>query len=326
MSDVAVTWAKAQDPVDAKGRLDRNAKDILKTMAPWADAEGEVWAAVAVLAMECACSERTVQRALKTLKACGLLIETGATKTYNGRVYPMYRMPVETGHASTVRRLKAEREAARQAAWGDTDVTPTGDFGVTPVSPQDVTDVTPRGDTGVTLIGKEITQGLKPSASVRASEVAGKLWAGKAPERVAPVHVERAWLDAVRRTGESDARLLSAVRAAVSRDPDFGRGKAMNLDRWLDEGRFMAWLPDDGAVAQGPAASGWMGPDTVRAAVEAAMGTAAVASYLAPATWDEGLGAIVAATRMAADRLREGAGRALKALGVTVMTRGAAHG
>jgi len=167
---------------------------------------------------------------------------------------------------------------------------------------------------------------LKPFAGVRVSEVAGKVWATKAPERVAPIHVERAWTDAVQRTGESDDRLLSAVRAAVSRDPDFGRGKAMNLDRWLDEGRFMAWLPDDGAVAQAPALSGWAGPETVRAAVEATMGAAAVASYLNRARWDAEGSAVIAATKMAADRLRDGAGRVLKTLGVTVTAKGAAHG
>lgn len=325
MSDVAVTWAKAQECVDAAGKKDRNAKQTLVHLASYVDALGVGWASVPVLAMEMDVSERSVQRGLRALEAMSLIKATGEKKNMEGRLYPYYQLPLETGHASTARRRKAERAAAR----GDR-VSPQG--GENPgspgdkVSPQDVASVTPRGDTGVTQIGKGITQGFKPSASVRASEAAGKAWATKAPERVAPPRVEASWLNAVERSRETDDRMLSAVRACVARDPDFGRGKAMNLDRWLDEDRFMAWLPDDGALAQAPIILGWAGPANVKAAVMDAMGEAGVASYLNHAGWDEGLCAVVAATKIGAQRLTDGAGSALKALGVRVMTKGAAHG
>lgn len=325
MSDVAVTWAKAQECVDAAGKKDRNAKQTLVHLASYVDALGVGWASVPVLAMEMDVSERSVQRGLRALEAMSLIKATGEKKNMEGRLYPYYQLPLETGHASTARRRKAERAAAR----GDR-VSPQG--GENPgspgdkVSPQDVASVTPRGDTGVTQIGKGITQGFKPSASVRASEAAGKAWATKAPERVSPKRVEASWLNAVERSRETDDRMLSAVRACVARDPDFGRGKAMNLDRWLDEDRFMAWLPDDGALAQAPIVLGWAGPANVKAAVMDAMGEAGVASYLNHAGWDEGLCAVVAATKIGAQRLTDGAGSALKALGVRVMTKGAAHG
>lgn len=325
MSDVAVTWAKAQECVDAAGKKDRNAKQTLVHLASYVDALGVGWASVPVLAMEMDVSERSVQRGLRALEAMSLIKATGEKKNMEGRLYPYYQLPLETGHASTARRRKAERAAAR----GDR-VSPQG--GENPgspgdkVSPQDVASVTPRGDTGVTQIGKEITQGFKPSASVRASEAAGKAWATKAPERVAPPRVEASWLNAVERSRETDDRMLSAVRACVARDPDFGRSKAMNLDRWLDEDRFMAWLPDDGALAQAPIVLGWAGPANVKAAVMDAMGEAGVASYLNHAGWDEGLCAVVAATKIGAQRLTDGAGSALKAMGVRVMTKGAAHG
>ncbi|WP_312126547.1 helix-turn-helix domain-containing protein [Brevundimonas sp.] len=312
MSDVAVTWAKAQECRDKSGNRDRNAKDVLKTMAAWADANGEVWAAVPVLALECEVSERTIQRGLRALKDMKLLIETGERKVYLGRVYPIYRMPLDQGHASTVRRLKAER----QAAWGDTDVTPAGGLGVTRMSPQDDTRVTPRGDTGVTQIGKEITQGLKPSS--RACAAAREAWATKAPERVAPRPVERAWLTAIERDGLSHDQLLGAVLAAVGRDPDFARGKAMNLDRWLDEGRYEPWLsalPAHGAAVAPPV---WAGPANVAVAVAGAMGPAAVSSYLGTAGWDDVNKTVLAAHAFAQARLAEGAGRALKAIGVSV--------
>ena len=325
MSDVAVTWAKAQECVDEAGRKDRNAKQTLVHLASYVDALGVGWASVPVLAMEMDVSERSVQRGLRALEAMSLIKATGEKKNMEGRLYPYYQLPLETGHASTARRRKAERAAARGdrvSPQGGENPGSRGDM----VSPQDVASVTPWGDTGVTQIGKGITQGFKPSASVRASEAAGKAWATKAPERVSPKRVEASWLNAVERSRETDDRMLSAVRACVARDPDFARGKAMNLDRWLDEDRFMAWLPDDGALAQAPVILGWAGPANVRAAVMDAMGEAGVASYLNHARWDEGLGAVVAATKIGAQRLTDGAGSALKALGVKVMTKGAAHG
>jgi len=325
MSDVAVTWAKAQECVDAAGRKDRNAKQTLVHLASYVDALGVGWASVPVLAMEMDVSERSVQRGLRALEAMSLIKATGERKNMSGRLYPYYQLPLETGHASTARRLKAERSGAR----GDRVSPQGGENSVSPgdtVSPQDVASVTPRGDTGVTQIGKGITQGLKPSASVRASEAAGKAWATKAPERVSQSLIEPAWLRAIERSGETDDRLLSAVRACVARDPDFGRDRAMNLNRWLDEDRFLAWLPDDGALAQAPLVSGWAGPGKVRDAVAGAMGEAGVVSYLNHACWDEGLGAVVAATKIGAERLRSGAGAALKALGVTVIAKGATHG
>lgn len=325
MSDVAVTWAKAQECIDAAGKKDRNAKQTLVHLASYVDALGVGWASVPVLAMEMDVSERSVQRGLRALEAMSLIKATGEKKNMEGRLYPYYQLPLETGHASTARRRKAERAAAR----GDRVSPQSGENPGSPgdtVSPQDVASVTPWGDTGVTQIGKGITQGFKPSASVRASEAAGKAWATKAPERVAPPRVEASWLNAVERSRETDDRMLSAVRACVARDPDFGRGKAMNLDRWLDEDRFMAWLPDDGALAQAPIVLGWAGPANVKAAVMDAMGEAGVASYLNHAGWDEGLCAVVAATKIGAQRLTDGAGSALKALGVRVMTKGAAHG
>ena len=331
MSDVAVAWAKAHECVDENGRKDRNAKQTLVHLASYVDVTGVGWAAVPVLALEMDVSERSVQRGLRTLEAGGLIAKTGASHKYMGRLIPFYALALDTGHANTSRRMRAEaaargdRVSPQGRAPGDTvspqDV-PPGDR----VSPGDVAFVTPPGDTGVTQIGKGITQGLKPSASVRASEAAGKAWAAKAPERVAPKRVEASWLAAVERSRESDDRLLSAVRACVARDPDFGRDRAMNLDRWLDEDRFMAWLPDDGALAQAPVVSGWAGPAHVRAAVLDAMGEAGVASYLNRASWDDRLGAIVAETKIGAQRLMDGAGSVLKALGVSVIAKGAAHG
>lgn len=324
MSDVAVTWAKAQSCLTKSGRPDRTAKQVLVHMASYADAAGEAWALVSVLALEMEVDERTVERGRKALVEAGLLLKTDEMKVHRGKQIPIYRLPLETGHASTVRRLQVERAHRR----GDTRVAPSEPSGATPVSPQDDADVTPRGDTGVAQIGNGITQGVNPFAGERSHEreAAIEAWASKAPERVSPRHVERAWLSAIERSGVTAPRLLSAVRACVARDPDFGRDRAMNLDRWLDESRFEVWLPDDGAEAQAPATVGWVGPAKVRDVVTRAMGPSAVASYLDRAGWDGSISAVLAATKTAADRLRDGAGRELTGIGVRIEHRGAARG
>ena len=345
MSDVAVTWAKAQECVDIHGRKDRNAKQTLVHLASYVDVTGEGWAAVSVLALEMDVSERSVQRGLAKLKALGLIKDTGRTRVYDKRVFPIYSLPLESGHANTMHRMAAERVAAR----GDSGVTPRGNFGgevtkentnstidngqnglargdtcVTPtaatgdrLSPRDVAFVTPRGDTGVTQIGKINTQGLKPSTRGHARTSACEAWAAKAPERVAPRQVERAWLAAQERSGLTDEQILSAVLAAVSRDPDFARGRARGLARWLDDDCYEPWLP---AEVEGPLVVSdlWSGPAIVANMVADTMGRDAVTSYLGKAVWDEERRVVQVATSTARDRLLERAGQAFKATGIGV--------
>ena len=308
MSDIAVTWAKAQQCPTSK------AKQVLTCMASYADAAGEAWVLVRTLMVEAQCEDRTVQRALRALKEAGLITLTGRHHVYMGKRVPIWQLNLDHGFASTRLRLRAEARARA----GDTGVTPSADGGVTPVSPQDVRDVTPRGDTGVTQIGKGITQELTLSAGVREDiDLAIKGWASKAPERVAPVKVERAWRDAIDRTGRTSAELLAAVRAALAADPDFKRGKAMNLDRWLDDGRFEGWLVEGEAGVVEPRA-GWVGPEDVRAMAAEVMQAGQLASYFDPSRWDEEAQAVVVRTRFAADKLTELVGRRLASIGVSI--------
>lgn len=311
MSDVAVTWAKAQVCLNAKGKPDRSAKQVLVHMASYADASGEAWVLVDVLKMEMEVEYRTVERGRKALLEAGLLIKTGRTHLHNGKRIPVYRLPLEIGHASTVRRRMAERSSPVTGDAPDRGPPPS------PVTPQNDADDGSRGVTGDAQIGKGITQGLKPSA--RACATAMKIWATKAPERVSPERVGPAWEAATRRTGLGDDDLLAAVDAAVRRDPDFGRGKAMNLDRWLNEGRFLAWREaSDGEPGSSSPVAGWSGPGEVRDAVVRAMGEPAAMSYVDSSGWDPEGRRLRTRTRWARDRLAADAGRALKALGVTV--------
>jgi hypothetical protein len=314
MSDIAVTWAKAQVCLNKAGKPDRSAKQVLVHMASYADAAGEAWVLVDVLKMEMDVEYRTVERGRAALVAAGLLIKMEKTHLYKGKRIPVYRLPLEVGHASTVRRILAERETASPVT-GDGG---RGALGASPVTGENCTDDGARGVMGDAQIGKEITQELTLSAGAREDiDLAVKAWASKAPERVAPVKVERAWPEAMARTGRTSAELLAAVRAAVAADPDFKRGKAMNLDRWLGDGRFEGWLVEGDAGAVKPRA-GWAGPEEVRAAVAGVMQGGPMASYFDPSRWDGERRAVIVRTRFAADKLAELAGRTLTAIGVTI--------
>jgi hypothetical protein len=319
MSDVAVTWAKAQVCLSKSGKPDRSAKQVLVHMASYADAAGEAWVLVDVLKMEMDVEYRTVERGRAALVAAGLLIKTEKTRVHRGKRIPVYRLPLEIGHASTVRRILAERaEASPVTHDGGRDA-----LGASPMTGENCTDDGARGVTGDAQIGKEKDQELTLSACASEAEVdrdvaaAVKAWASKAPERVSPVRTARAWVEAMDGTGRTSGQLLVAVRAAVARDPDFGRGKAMNLDRWLADGRFEGWLVEGEAGTVAPRA-GWAGPDDVREVVAAVMQPGPMASYFEPARWDDERRTVVVRTRFAADKLAEMAGRALSAVGVSV--------
>lgn len=328
MSDIAVTWAKAQTVWLRPGVKDRSAGQTLVHLASYADAEGEAWALVPMLALEMDTSERTVQRGLAALKAAGLIAPTGEQKKHNGRLVPYYQLKLDHGHANTRERLKAEREAAR----GDMGVTPSEGAGCHGCHPSGDMGVGSRGDTGVTQIGKRISQTELEGACARATaidddvEAAVSAWAAKAPERVSANLVRAAWARAVERTRVASADLRRAVLAAVARDPDFRRGKAMNLDRWLDQERFRAWLVADGGGSATAEVAAWTGPDAVRLAVIEAMGEPAVGSYLAPSAWDTEARAIRTRTRTAAEKLKQGLGsHRIAALGVRIEQGGASH-
>lgn len=313
MSDIAVTWAKAQVCLNKAGKPDRSAKQVLVHMASYADAAGEAWVLVDVLKMEMDVEYRTVERGRKALVDAGLLIKTDKTHLHSGKLIPVYRLPLETGHASTVRRRMAERAAASPV----TSDAPSGPLPPSRVTPQAVADDGARGVTGDAQIGKGNTQGFKPST--RACAKAIRLWASKAPERVSPPLVDAAWAAVLDRTdGLTPERLEAAVGQAVKHDPDFGRGRAMNLNRWLDENRFVPWLTDDADEPGLSVRSGWQGPADVRAAVVVAMGESAAAAYVDPSGWDGDGRTIRVRTLIARERLLANAGVDLKRLGVKV--------
>lgn len=318
MSD-AVTWAKAQTCWLRPGVKDRSAGQTLVHLASYADAEGVAWALVGLLALEMDTSERTVQRGLVALKKVGLIKPTGEMRRHNGRLVPYYQLALDQGPANTRERIRADRA---KAAPGDTGVTPRTGAGCHGRHPTGDTGVGAWGDTGVTQIEEVNSQELTLKTRARAIDAATKAWAAKAPGRVSPKRIALSWPAAIERSGRTDDQLLAAVLAAVARDEDFSRKRAVALDRWLDEGRFEGWLLAGAEAADAGLASGggpvWAGPDDVRLVVAGVIGPGPLASYLDPSGWDGDRRVITTRTRFAADHLKQSAGRALRALGVSI--------
>jgi len=75
--DLLMLW------VDDQVQLDSRTKYILDKFARFADANGQGWAPVAVLAERTNSSERTVQYALRRLEAEGLIRRTGEEHVVN---------------------------------------------------------------------------------------------------------------------------------------------------------------------------------------------------------------------------------------------------
>lgn len=115
---------------------------------------------------------------------------------------------------------------------------------------------------------------------------------------------------------EGEGRLLAAVAAFAASDyAAEGRGRRVpSLQRWLREGKYIAWLPAAGAVR------GWTGPPDVRAAVVAARNEDLARGYLDRCVWrDLPDRAIVTTSPTIAKTLEDEAGAALAELGVTVV-------
>jgi len=308
MSAVATAWAPAQQCPDA------TSKAVLKALAPYADANGEVWAYVALIAAEIQKDERTVQRGLQKLRKAEppLLIDTGEWKTHEGRRLPIYRMPVEQGFANMAQRRKAEKEAERR---GDTGVTPSAANGATLVSPQagrgDM-DVASRGDTGVALNERETKTFRCSSEHLQgACAVAGdgfeegfSAYPESGQDRTSIPEARQQWRIAAAEVGAE--RLIAAVRRYSAEDRDLRHGDhgASAFERWLEGERWRRWLSVAGDAASAPARIPFAGPSEVLALLAPGLqGAERAALLLSGATWREADRTILTQTQTAADNM-----------------------
>ncbi|MBI1405693.1 MAG: hypothetical protein GC145_06160 [Caulobacter sp.] len=313
MSDIAVTWAKAQKCPSAR------AKSTLVHLAAYCDAEGEGWAAVAVLALEMEVDERTVQRGLAALRKEGLIAETGETKAYRGRRVPYYRLALDQGPANTRQRMALER------GTGDTDVTPR----VTVVSPDGCQPCHPTGDTDVTQIGKintsteaerfanahlsedarasddvAIEEAAEPSDAFRTAFAA---WPATGAAATAWHLAWDAWQTAVAEAGD-EARLLACVQAFAA-DPllkrrTYGAGA---MQRWLKVGGWRSYVERVEAAATARAAvpgARFIGPASIRDLVAGGLGETGAARTIDPAGWDAERRVVLPRTGWAFDQIR----------------------
>jgi hypothetical protein len=316
VSTDATTWAKAQKCPSAR------AKAVLICLAPYADAEGMAWAAIDVLVIETELKiARTVQRGLADLKAAGLIEETGETKVFKGRIYPIYRLPLERGPANTRERLAMDRAelgvtpVSPHGAWGDTTVTPRGDtgdaLGVTPMSPKENQQNLQPNSQGASAGEPEWRAGFEAlKAAVPALMVANSNL-----DQALQAYIELA------QGGQPVEKLaLYAARMAVhptTLKRDFA---PVGLEKWLRWGRWEGWTDEALAKSgQGSAAGSAAGSTRtpfadphIRAALVAMSSGASVASYLDPCGWDPAGRTITPRTTMArkwlAEKLRHWAG------------------
>lgn len=311
MSDQATTWAKAQDCPGSR------AKDTLKTLASWADAVGQVWLKVDVLAFEMGCDVRSAQRGLAALRSAGLLLDTGKTETYCGRIYPKYRLPIEDGPANTIIAMRAKR-LSDDAARGDASVTPSEGAGCHPCHPKDDTHVTPRGDTSVTQIGK--IKGKLNTQSAREPDEAFERARLAYPETgVRGVSGERsgreAWDDEVA-AGADRETLVSACAAYAGAPGDWGAsGRPKAFHNFLKTGAWRDYRQSRLARVDHQV---WSGPREARTAFAALLGDDWPRVWLDPCGWSELDREILARTGVAAERIARDGRRVLAEFQITV--------
>lgn len=324
MSWDASTWAAAQVmPFDSPRKRQR-AKAVLKSFGAYADVRGRAWVAMGVLLAETDLGcERTVQRGIADLRACGLLEETEDWEIYKGKRYPIYQLPLDRGPQNTRERLRAwagpgvtpvsPQEGAGEV-WGDTAVTPRGDtgdgLGVTPVSPKQE---------------RETLPSVEKETSARARAAASRLAELEAacPQAMLRFYDQRIALAAVEELlaeGVNVAVLPAALRRMAGHRDFRSRKHPPQLHTWLKARTFLGGLAEEGEASPAEvAAPVWAGPPGLRAAlVKRAGGAAAVAGTLDRSGWDEARQVITPRTTFARDKLRDWLRGLAEGAGITV--------
>lgn len=320
MSGMALGWAKKQAAPCAAS------KALLVLLGDYADEDGFAWPSIARMAAELQRSERHVKRLLKSLTDCGSLFGFDVADAGNGRTRPrVYFFPIagQPPCASALRGYESKiggrvtpvspslLAISINEGEGDTGVTGEGDTGVTGrvtrESPLELP-LYPERDLTISLDASASEESDGFDAALTAYPVSGQRVTSEPAARAA-------WAEALTPAGGVE-RLTAAVRAFAA-DPvlkrrDYG---APSFQRWLGEGRWRAYLP---ATEAATVRAVWTGPEDVAAIVGGVMGPGPLASYFEPARWDGERRAIVTRTGFAADRLRQDAGRALRAIGVSI--------
>lgn len=294
MSEEAASWAEKIRVGNAR------AKSVLMRLGAFADPEGVAWSAVPTLADRLECDDRTIQRALRFLEKHGFIKNTGR---FRYKTVPYYQLDL-----SGVER--AARASAEAAAKGDI---------LSPLeAAPDGQDCHPKGDTAVTQnkgtnSGEGSSEPPPERAGARGPTVCELAWLAYAEAgRKGPSSLRLwslAWASEVA-GGANELRMLSAAKAYSGDRRAWGSsGRPVAAHTFLESGRWEAFADETpAAAAANGVRSGWTGPAEIRSSLLAAGGQDLCLNYLDWATWSDPH--IVARTRIAADKLREGCRRA----------------
>ncbi len=323
MSDDAIAWAPAQDTGSPR------IKSLLIALAPFVQADGTVWAKIDVLSLKMDCADRTVQRSIKAALAANWLENTGRLHLYEGKLYPLYSVPLERGPANMRARLEIEKARSSgdrmspQAGLGCQIVTPTGDR----LSPLRVTECHP---TNLRESKKEEGECERAGASadLGGAEVEAAfnrvwpVWASAVKDGVARPMDLAAWIAACEAMGDP-AELERCALRYLAKSPAVKRGAGKSMVKWLAQEGWLAWGEEGSATlaAASPARPAFDAPADVVALLKGNRQRDWIA-YLGRAVWDDAERAIVCGAT-AADALRREPDIAagLAAIGVKIIVR-----
>lgn len=280
MSGAALGWAKAQK---APSMI---AKAVLICLADYADTDGVAWPAIPNLAKEVQVSDRTVQRALRSLEGSKLLTREDRTRKDGGQTSNGYRL------------------ALSDVPPGD-NLSPAPRQVVTPP----VTLLSPANDPQENLLPSDEGKrraGSKTKPSPSLSPEAAAIWAVApkiARQRSSQDEVAVALLAAVGR-GHDPARVLAGVKAAYASTVFEGQ-HAKGVHRLIEHDRWASFL-DDPAPAAAPAV--FDGPELLRAEVVTRMGEAFARAWIDPCRWDDASRTLFARNGFAQARLQRDLG------------------
>lgn len=280
MSGAALGWAKAQK---APSMI---AKAVLICLADYADAEGVAWPAIPNLAKEVQVSDRTVQRALRSLEGSKLLTREDRTRKDGGQTSNGYRL------------------ALLDATPGD-NLSPAPRQVVTPP----VTLLSPANDPQENLLPSDEGKrraGSKTKPSPSLSPEAAAIWAAApkiARQRSSQDEVAVALLAAVGR-GHDPARVLAGVKAAYASTVFEGQ-HAKGVHRLIEHDRWASFLDEPTATA---APAVFDGPPQLRAEVVTRMGEAFARAWIDPCRWDDASRTLFARNGFAQARLQRDLG------------------
>ena len=216
MSARAVSWAKLQKAPTV------TAKAILVCLADYTDADGCAWPAIRTLAAEVQVSERTAQRAIRSLEEVGLLIRGERARSDGGQTSNAYRLAMEKTPPSICH------------PPGDTSVTPP----VSAVSPPNERP-----------LEREVSDETSPAPKKALRPVFERAWKAfpePGRKRSSVKQSEPEWKSASKAAG-GEERLCQAVeRFAECEEARRDGGKfVQGFHRWLRDGRWEHWLDDD---------------------------------------------------------------------------------